>query len=120
MSLLTGTTLLIRLAWPDGTQGEEEEEKDKGKEDEEGDIGRSDCRRRRSGRIKRGGFREGYLWRRREEEGEDSEKTKGKASRRKRRDIVKGGRWRAKEQLKGLMLSGKRKYHQEGITQPEV
>lgn len=42
MSLLTGTTLLIRLAWPDGTQGEEEEEKDKEREDEEGDIGRSD------------------------------------------------------------------------------
>lgn len=30
LSLLTGTTLLIRLAWPDGTQGEEgKEEEDK-------------------------------------------------------------------------------------------
>lgn len=43
MSLLTGTTLLIRLAWPDGTRGEErKEEGDKEREDEGDDRGRSD------------------------------------------------------------------------------
>lgn len=41
--------------------------------------------------------------------GEDGEKIKRKKNRRKRRrDIVKGERQGAKEQLKGLMLSGER------------
>lgn len=46
LSLLTGTTLLIRLAWPDGTQGVERKEEDKERErqrEDEGDgIGRLD------------------------------------------------------------------------------